>query len=326
MTEQEYREYPAINYSTLSKLTTSPVGLDEQQGPTSYFTMGSLVDTLCTDFDNYNNKYYISTVTPPSDAMVAYCKALASTGNADTAWKASGLKTDPTIVAKSSKDGLSKYDKEGKAYYADLLRGKDKQVISFDENATANRLANILKDNEFTGKYFSEGNTFQTAIIWKYYGQECKSLLDIIHIDHDKRTIRPVDLKTTGKSVFSFYKSYMDYKYYLQAAFYTAALEYAIKNDASFAEVSDYTVLPFQFIVIETNYKNPPHIFEVSDTDLHVGEMGGKTSMGYDVKGFRTLIEDLNYHKDTNQWEYRPEIYAEDGILQLENLVRQDDF
>jgi hypothetical protein len=325
MTEKEYREHSGINYSLLAKVAISPVGLEDKSEDTSYFTMGSLVDCLCTAPDEYNDKYYVSTAAIPSDAMVAYCKELAESGDAVAAWEASGLKSDPAVPPKNGGD--SKFEKEGKAYYQDVLQGKGKQVIDFDTNSKANFLANILKTNQFTSKFFDNEsrnslyNEYQYAIEWQYHGRICKSLLDIIHIDHERRTIRPVDLKTTGKSVFTFYRSYIDYKYYLQAAFYTAALEYALKHDENLAHCIGYEILPFQFIVIETNYKNPPHIFEVSTTDLIAGEYGGKIlGRDYEIRGFQQLIDDLEEHRDTNQWEYKHEVYDNGGVILLESL------
>ena len=324
MTEKEYRDHPGINYSLLSKVASSPVGLDDKR-ETDFFTMGSLVDCLCTNPDEFNDIYYVSTTPAPSDAMAAYCKVLAETADAQAAWEASGLKSDPAVPPKNGGD--SKYEKEGKAYFRDLIRGKGKKVIDFETNAKATSLANQLKNNQFTGKFFDkEDNEYQYAIEWQYHGRTCKSLLDIIHIDHDNRTIRPVDLKTTGKSVLSFARSYIDYKYYLQAAFYTAALEYALKHDPNLMAWQDYRILPFQFVVIGVNDANPPHIFEVSEQDLFVGEYGGRINgRDYDIKGFQQLIDDLEEHRDTNQWEYRHEVYDNDGVIPLESLVRYEE-
>jgi len=326
MTEKEYRKLDAINYSTLSRLNSSPVGLNAPSEQTSFFTMGSLVDCLCTTPNEYYDKYYVSTVAMPSDAMVEYCKALVETNDPQAAWTASGLKSDPAVPPKSSKDGLSKYDKEGKGYYNDLIAGKGKEVISFEQHTQANMLTTTLEQNKFTGKYFNkQTNLFQVALEWEYMGKNCKSLLDIVDIDNELKTIRPVDLKTTGKSVFTFMRSYIDYKYYLQASFYTAALKFALKYDDRFIAYENYTVLPFQFIVIETNYKNPPHIFEVDEQDILVGEEGGKISgRDYSIKGFKELIEDLEYHRNNNQWEYKSEIYANDGIININSLKSRE--
>jgi hypothetical protein len=321
MTEKQYREYKAINYSLLSKLSVSPVGLEEESESADYFTMGSLVDCLCTTPDLFHSQYYVATAPVPSDSMVAYCKELAASGDAQKAWEASGLKSDPAAAPKSGGD--SKFKKEAEAYYKDLLQGKGKQVISFEENTKASNLSNILQTNEFTSKYFGQADSkYQYPIIWKYYGQECKCLFDIIHIDHERGTIRPMDLKTTGKSVFSFPSSYINYRYYIQAAFYTAALEYALENDPDFQQCKGYTVLPFTFIVIETNYKNPPHLFEVDKDDLVIAEEGGTlANSDREIKGFKHIIEDLEYHKTTNQWEYKQEVYANDGVISLKALA-----
>ena len=139
------------------------------------------------------------------------------------------------------------------------------------------------------------------------------------------KTIRPVDLKTTGKSVFAFRSSYLSFKYYIQAAFYTAALHYALKNEEEFAGVADYHVLPFQFIVQETNMYNPPHIFEVDEEDMFVAEYGGIVEgAGYEIRGFQDLIDELEYHQETEQWEYKREIYENSGVVSLKALAKTD--
>ena len=127
MTEKEYRKHPGINQSTLGKLAGGPKGVKqkEDEGDKSYFTLGSLVDCKLTDPDSFNEKYYMMVGDKPSDAMVAYAVNYLKTDDHLLAWAASGLKGDPTIVAKSSKDGKSKWDKEGKPYYDQLKKASE---------------------------------------------------------------------------------------------------------------------------------------------------------------------------------------------------------
>lgn len=326
MTEEEYRKHPAINQSKLGKLADGPAGVKKEDiGEKKYFTLGSLVDCLLTDEDNFHSKYYVMTANKPSDMMTIYAETYFETNSHYDALQASGYKSDPTKVAKSSKSGLSKWQKEGEPYYTELKQGKGKQVVSTEDYIKATQMCNALKDNEFTSKYFLEMyNKFQVPIIFKYHGRECKALLDIIHIDYVGKTIRPVDLKTTGKSVLYFRSAYLSYKYYIQAAFYTAALKYALKNDPKFAEYADFEVLPFQFVVQETSLNNPPHIFEVDEEDMYVAEYGGLVdNSGYEVKGFQQLIDELEYHEETGQWDYKQEVYNDGGVISLKALAKE---
>jgi hypothetical protein len=321
MTEKEYRKHEGVNYSLLSKLSNSPVKLDEPQEDKNYFALGSLVDCLLTSPEDFRNQFYIMTVgKPSSDMMLSYANTYFETGDHAKALLSSGYKADPTVVAKSSKDGLSKWQKEGEPYYNALKQAGDKTVIDFELYGLANKMVNNIKDNAFTSKYFGgTDNLHQKAIVWEYNGVECKSLLDIIHFDDINQKIYPMDLKTTGKSVLSFERSYLDYKYYLQAAFYTKALEYEIEH-GSLHKYQGYTIEPFKFIVTETGCYNPPHIFEVSANDLHCGEFGGELKRGYEIKGFKQLIEDLVYHKTDNQWDYKKEVYENNGIISLNSF------
>jgi hypothetical protein len=68
---------------------------------------------------------------------------------------------------------------------------------------------------------------------------------------------------------------------------------------------------------------NPPHIFEVDEEDMFVAEYGGEIEGGaYEIRGFQDLIDELEYHKDSGQWEYRREIYGNSGIVNLKALVK----
>jgi len=322
MTEKEYRAHKGINYSLLSSLATSPKGLVAKKKDESYFTLGSLVDCLCTTPDEFKDLYYVMTTTKPgSDMMIKYVEEYMATGSHTDALAASGYKSGIITPAKGKTE--SKWDLEGVPYYNALKASKGKIVVSTEEYMQACQMKNILEKNEFTSKYFKKGNKFQQAIIFKYYGRECKALLDMVDIDDDRQTIRPVDLKTTGKGVYSFRTAYISYKYYLQAAFYTRALKYAIENDIDgYGKYKDYTFLSFQFVVIETGMFNPPCIFEVDDLDIAVGEHGGIINgTDREVKGYKDLIDELEYHRTTGQYDYSQEVYENSGVISLNVLA-----
>ncbi len=70
--------------------------------------MGSAVDCLLTGSEeDFHKQFNIFTANKPSsDMMLAYVNTLIETEDHEQALIASGYKADPTIVAKTSKDGL----------------------------------------------------------------------------------------------------------------------------------------------------------------------------------------------------------------------------
>ena len=47
--------------------------------------------------------------------------------------------------------------------------------------------------------------------------------------------------------------------------------------------------------------------YEQSDNDLKVSEFGGFTQIGTPIKGFQQLIEEVNWHRQTDVWDMRAE-------------------
>jgi len=138
-------------------------------------------------------------------------------------------------------------------------------ILSKDEHAIVQKCVELIAANPYTTRYFSRPSVgtevlHQVDIYYTYRGHSFKALLDGILVDHENKTIEPFDLKTTGKSVYEFVNSYVNYGYFRQCALY----EYAIQQPES--PVFDliqagYQIKDFTFIVVETKgYSTHPAI------------------------------------------------------------------
>jgi len=265
---KEYRKKEAINYSSLSALAVSPQNYIARDdiGNIPAFRKGSAVDCLLTTPDDFHIEFYVMSLKKaPSDMMVKYVEKLFETEDHGKAYLESGYKLKPEKVKE-------KYEAEGREYYEGLKDARGKTILSYEEYEQIQRAVNAVKDGEFTKQYFEkpiEGMDilYQYPIYWETKGQACKSLLDIIVIDHKNKNIFPIDLKTTGKSVLNFRSAFMKWKYYLQASFYTDAVTFWKNNES---DLIDYTVENFKFLVVETIGMNPPMLFKCSDKDLEI--------------------------------------------------------
>lgn len=274
-TEEEYRTYPAIHYSALAQYAREgfgAIGHFDEPKESDALTFGSIVDTLLTDSDNFESKFAICTVEQPAPAIKGICEALFELADK----KFPSLDNVPDeLLLELSKDAytnykpetkLNKIKNEGNSYYSFLVETAGKKVITENMLIDAERCVAILQNSPTTSSLFNsaivnnpfketdEEILYQSKFLYSYDGKPIKIMVDVIHIDHDKKTIQPYDLKTTGQPEYKFFNSVIKWNYDIQADLY----EYVLKKLANEDEVfKEYTILPFKFIVVNKETLSP---------------------------------------------------------------------
>lgn len=348
-TEPEYRQLPCISYSQLSSLDSYPASLVnttpmEMTDPLIY---GSAVDCLAFDGrEVFDEKFAVLGQEKPSWMLEKVLK-----GVINEIQVTHDELTDPPISADLSKYsnvilGVAKSVEYGKGWkpetivrktiegcgelYRSTIENMGKHALSPQQYEYVENSVNTLFTHEFTAKYFNaeEGQEiyYQLPIIWEYEDEDteqiihCKSLLDILLIDHNTKTIYPIDLKTTGKSVYAFDKSFVEWKYYLQASFYTDAVHHLCKEQ--YPEYADYKIALFKFVVISSKNPRRPLAFQITESVLNAGRYGAesKEHPKYDKRGYYQLIKDMNWHLDNQKFDYPRDIYEKDGLIILDSL------
>lgn len=297
-----------------------------------YFRIGSGIDCLLTDPDRWDEEFAISEGNKPSGLLGKFVEALPRYINSkddisvyEDAYRVAGYKANIENVIRWFWENESAVK-----YYKDrFLVESGKELLGREEFEAIKYAVEVIKENEFTSFYFipseDEGNIerlFQQAIYFQVREVECKGLLDGILINHDEKTIQPIDLKSTGKKVQEFPTSFTQFGYQRQAAFYLLALNSFLQNRSEYdtRDILNYTILPFKFIVVESK---PSHssalIFQCSENDIHCGLYGGwnKITQQYH-KGIYNLLEDYRWHKEHNKWLMPREAYQNKGVLQLD--------
>lgn len=277
--EEVYRADNAISYSTLSSYAKNGLqglknSLERVKIDSDSIRHGSLVDSLLTEPENFEKKFIVSAFNMPSDTIK---------GIIDLIWDRSDKETfdlsklDKKLIleccncmgygASNWKDDtkINKIIDEGEEYFN--LLPLNRIIISQYDYNKAVECVETLKTNRFTKWIFDELNSdmrvfyqLKFKISYKFDGcypydwkQEfvtnntIRCMFDIIVIDYEKKTITPIDLKTTGKSEEFFIDSIQDWYYDLQATMYSYILRQVCKYDFFF---KDFKVLPFQFMVI----------------------------------------------------------------------------
>lgn len=235
VTEPEYRADSALSYSTLARYERDGFSnlnklFDRIETPS--LQLGSAVDALITGGEEeFNNSFIVAEFPKISDTLISIVKSLfnefADTHNSlinipdiEVSGRAkildfwAGDKWD-NIRAKKVKE-----DKGCQEYYKLLYIAQGKSVLSTETYNNVINMVEALKSSDATSFYFQSDNPFDN--IERFYQLKFKAtfnnvcyrnMADLIIVDHDKKTVIPVDLKTSGKSEYDFYKSFVQWRY-----------------------------------------------------------------------------------------------------------------
>ena len=213
----------------------------------------------------------------------------------------------------------------GRDWASEYMMARTIKLITQEEYNKAAGMKAMLINNEYVGDMFVmnvpeshhvlKGDieiVYQADITFELEGVECKALPDILIIDHKKRTIQIVDLKTTSSYDQNVMSSFMKFGYDYQAAWYTLALE-AVTEQAG--ELYGYTVSPsFLFVFIDTVQGCEPICVKMSELDVDCAINGG-VRYGKHRKGILDIFREYVWHAETDLWDYPMEYYKNDGVF-----------
>lgn len=335
--ELEYRKIDRINQSTLKKLLTSPQAYLKardrvEDSKAEHFVFGSMVDDMLLNPKVVGDKYYVMEEDSSSDAIkqivrYVYDNAILDELQGDDLgapqfdkYILRGCITYDYQNRYKDETKLKNIREKGFNYYESLKEAEGKIIVSKEDYNKATIASSSLKADDFTAEYFipTQHNTIykHKIILFELDGLVCKGELDMVYIDHQKKTIRPIDIKTTGKSVYGFEYDFWAYRYDFQAAFYEAGL---VRDPEIGQLLSDgYDLLDFHYLVVEKDLVNPPLIFTVPDSVISIGYGGGRRSNGRYYEGVKHAIEKFKWHTEENLWDYPMDYYKNDGTLYIE--------
>lgn len=214
---------------------------------------------------------------------------------------------------------LEDFDSKGREYFQLKLDNIGKTVVDESLVDKAKKVANGLRNDEFTRDIFIEGKMevfTHFPIEWKYDLDDeryidCKSEIDMLKIDHDKKVIYIYDLKTSYDNE-NFNYSYIKNYYYLQAAFYYKAVEYWAQQ-----ENLVYEIIPMKFVVGDTSSNNRrPLIYTTEKKDVIAGWVGFEMK-GSKYRGISELINEISWCEEKNIWNCSKESYDNKGKMKL---------
>ena len=275
VSEEEYRADPALSYSTLAKYEREGFNnLDKlfDRIDTPSLTFGSAVDSIITGGqEEFNERFIVADYPNISDSLVQIAKILFDR------YKDNHRRVEEipdSILAEVGKECnyytgdkyinyRVKLIKENcQDYYNLLYIAQDKTILSTQTYQDVCNAVNSLKNSAATKFYFAENNPFEPEIE-RFYQLKFKgvfndivyrNMADLIVVNHKEKWVLPVDLKTSSHTEWDFYKSFVDWRYDIQARLYWAIIRQNMDKDEYF---KDFKLLDYRFIVVNRRTLTP---------------------------------------------------------------------
>jgi hypothetical protein len=316
-----------LSYSRISDYSRNGVKalIDREKVDNQGAKIGSIVDDLLfATEDEFKDKYMYfdgdkPTATrlklanlllkeydenPSKDELLEICKT-------NNFWKGS---KDETVLAKFSDD-------EFWGYINSMRESKTKLVITNQDKDVSQRLVDVLRTHKHSKDIFNFDGTsvYQYYFAIDYRGTLLRGYIDITLVDHDKKTVKFIDLKTGTPKYNEFLESFSrKWRYDLQSVVYKLAFAKFCKE----YDLKGYTLENFEFLYISRT-ERIPFIYEVPKEWIDAATQGYTNKWGYKIKGLHQLIDDIKWHYNNNVFEDKA-IYESNGRLILEtNIIDQ---
>lgn len=268
VTEEVYRKDPSLSYSTLARYEREGFNnldklFDRVESPS--LTFGSAVDTLITGSEEeFNDKFMVAQLDNTlSDTLITITNRLFDRWK-DTYNNIKDIPEDKVIETIQDiswnnhwlpKTRVTKIKGDCAAYYKLLYLSEGKTILSTYVYQDVINAVDKLKSADSTKFYFEQNNVFDNSIERFYQlkfkatfnNVDYKCMADEILVLHDYKTIIPIDLKTSYKPEWDFYKSFIEWFYPIQSRLYWRIIRDNMDKDPYF---KDFKLANYRFIVI----------------------------------------------------------------------------
>lgn len=281
VTESDYRQDPALSYSTLARFEREGFEalstlFDKVESPS--LTFGSCVDCIITEGEQeFNNRFKVADIPSVEPSVEPVVKELFTQNkNAYTSlFDIPDSVMMPVIAAfayqpRWKPETRCKVIREkGQAYYQTLFTAKDKTIIPQELYNKVFACVRALKDSEQTKQYFQDNpfdgieRFYQLKFKENLNGIDYRCMADLLMVDHASQTVTPVDLKTSSKREYKFYESFATWRYDIQARLYWRIIRQAMDKDDYFR---NFILHDYRFIVVSSTDKPIPLVWDFYDT------------------------------------------------------------
>jgi hypothetical protein len=310
ISETEYHDYPAWSHSLIARYAregfSSISSLHDKFTPNAAMEFGSLFDSIMTRGRQTLDDYCVVDISVPE----AERKALDYISTCTSA--PFDTLSPKYIFEKANECGYQpKWGEEAKykhlSPYADYYNKKvsGKKLVSQQDWNDAMEMACVFRNDEYLKTIFGTKNT--KDIEYLYQLQFCEDVMlasgrtvkvkimpDLLVVNHNDKTIQPVDLKTSSNPAWSFEENFVRMRYDIEAAVYSDIIALVIDKDP---ELCDYIILPYLFTDISRSDKIPvTYVYPQFDESQRNGLSFGK----YKYKSWMTLLDEILDYEETS--------------------------
>lgn len=340
ITEPEYREMEELSYSTLSTYErTGFDGLDHlfDRKETPSLTFGSCVDAIITGGkEEFDSLFFVADIPNLGDKELLIVKNLFNNYSANCAGLSAVPREDILLSAnqfefqKNWKDDtrVKVLIERCSGYYNLMYLADNRTIVSSETYNDVLNAVSALKTSAATSGYFADNQP--EAPVQRYYqlkfranlrlnenapivGYRC--MADLLVVDYEDKIIIPVDLKTSSKQEWNFFKSFIEWNYACQARLYWRIIRANLNKDPYF---KDFKLLDYRFIVVNKKTLTPL-VWEFKDTQK-VGELTYGKNKQIIIRDPLVIGAELRQYLDS-----RPAVPAgiqTDGLNDLEKYLK----
>lgn len=274
VSEEEYRADPALSYSTLARYERegfNNLGKLFDRIETPSLTFGSAVDSIITGGQGeFDERFMVAEFPPIPDSIVKIIKSLYKQ-YAGTYRSLLNIPDNSIIRETEDQNYQMNWKPETRAkvirekgtdYYNLLFVAGDRCIIDTQTYQDVVNAVRALKESSSTKLYFADDNPFEPDIERLYQlkfkgefdGITYRNMADLIIVNHKEKWVKPVDLKTSSHTEWDFYKSFVDWRYDIQARLYWSIIRQNMDKDEYF---KDFKLLDYNFIVVNKRTLTP---------------------------------------------------------------------
>lgn len=274
VSEKGYRANLALSYSTLARYEREGFNnLDKlfDRIETPSLTFGSAVDSIITGGqEEFDERFMVAEFPSMPDSIVKIIKSLYKQ-YAGTYRSLLNIPDNSIIRETEDQNYQMNWKPETRAkvirekgtdYYNLLFVAGDRCIIDTQTYQDVVNAVRVLKESSSTKLYFADDNPFEPDIERLYQlkfkgefdGITYRNMADLIIVNHKEKWVKPVDLKTSSHTEWDFYKSFVDWRYDIQARLYWSIIRQNMDKDEYF---KDFKLLDYDFIVVNKRTLTP---------------------------------------------------------------------
>lgn len=272
--EPTYRADDALSYSTLAKFAREGFNkldtlFDKLDTPS--LTFGSAVDALITggqeEFDKGFMVADFPSITESVEKMVRilfdeFCVTYRSLNDIPDAEIIGRTETYKYQLNWKPETRAKVIREQGGEYYSLMYAAGDRKIISTELKEEIDAAVAALKNKEATKFYFAPNNQFDNRFVREYQlkfkatfeGINYRCMADLLLVDHEKKIVYPIDLKTSSHTEWDFFESFTQWRYDIQARLYWRIIRYNMDQDPLY---KDYQLADYTFIVVNKKTLTP---------------------------------------------------------------------